>query len=142
MKWQDIKDKIAKVAPVAGTLLGGPAGGTVGAMVASVLGVDNTPAAVNAVLGDPEATARLRELEATHSHEFRSLALTEQRKTLEAELGDKQNAREHHKHSKMPAVIVGALTAMVAGLLYAIFNAQIPEAHESLAMMMFGQVIH
>ena len=63
--WDKIKDVVGSVAPVAGSLLGGPAGGAVGSMLASALGVDNTPDAVaDAIKTDPQAAIKIRQIEA------------------------------------------------------------------------------
>lgn len=64
MEWRDVANAAAKAAPVVGSLLGGPAGGAVGALVASALGVDSTPPAVAAAIAtNPDAAIKLRELE-------------------------------------------------------------------------------
>jgi len=63
--WDSIKDTVGSVAPIAGSLLGGPAGSAVGSMVASALGVSNTPDAVaNAIKTDPQAAIKIRQIEA------------------------------------------------------------------------------
>ena len=63
--WDKIKDVVGSVAPIAGSMLGGPAGGAVGSMLASALGVDNTPDAVaNAIKTDPQAAIKIRQIEA------------------------------------------------------------------------------
>jgi len=63
--WDSIKDTVGSVAPMAGSLLGGPAGSAVGSMVASALGVSNTPDAVaNAIKTDPQAAIKIRQIEA------------------------------------------------------------------------------
>jgi len=62
MNWSDIGSIIGKSAPLVGTLLGGPAGAAVGALVANALGVNSDPDAVNSVLaGNPEALIELQE---------------------------------------------------------------------------------
>ena len=38
MEWKDVANVVGKAAPILGTLLGGPAGAAVGALVASALG--------------------------------------------------------------------------------------------------------
>jgi hypothetical protein len=49
---------------MAGALLGGPAGGAVGAMIASALGVDKNPDSVaKAIRADPQAAIKLRQIE-------------------------------------------------------------------------------
>jgi uncharacterized membrane protein YeaQ/YmgE (transglycosylase-associated protein family) len=63
--WDSIKDTVGSVAPIAGSLLGGPAGSAVGSMIASALGVSNTPDAVAAAIkSDPQAAIKIRQIEA------------------------------------------------------------------------------
>jgi len=63
--WDKIKDVVGSVAPMAGSMLAGPAGGAVGSMLASALGVDNTPDAVaDAIKTDPQAAIKIRQIEA------------------------------------------------------------------------------
>jgi hypothetical protein len=59
----------------------------------------------------------------------------------EAYLRDTQHAREQHKHSIMPSVIVIALTLMVAGMGAALFMSVIPEENQTLANILFGAVL-
>jgi len=62
MNWSDIGTMVGKAAPMVGTLLGGPAGAAVGALVASALNVPNDPNAVNAALStNPEALVKVHE---------------------------------------------------------------------------------
>lgn len=62
--WESIKDTVASIAPVAGSLLGGPAGGAIGGLIASALGVENDPDAVaRAIKTDPDAALKLKEVE-------------------------------------------------------------------------------
>lgn len=64
MEWKDIASFVGKSAPILGTVLGGPAGGAVGALVANVLGVENEPTAiVEAIRKDPESAIKLKQLE-------------------------------------------------------------------------------
>lgn len=89
MKWSDIADVIGTAAPVVGTLIGGPAGGAIGGLVASVLGVDAKPEAVSQALQDPAGLVKIREMELTHARELQAL-------TIKAEadrLADVQDAR-------------------------------------------------
>ncbi len=65
MDWHDVAEKVAAAAPALGAALGGPGGAAVGGLVASVLGVEATPAAVQeAVDHDPQAALKLRRIEA------------------------------------------------------------------------------
>lgn len=86
MSWDDVKGWIGKAAPVVGTLLGGPAGGAVGGLVASALGVEEDPDKVmEALKSDPEALVKIKQLELEHAAELRRLAIQAERQRLEAE---------------------------------------------------------
>jgi hypothetical protein len=87
MQWSDIGRIVGSAAPVVGTLLGGPAGGAVGGLVASWLGVDEpTPEKVGAAIkADPEAFAKLRAAELEHKAELERLAVQAETNRLEAE---------------------------------------------------------
>lgn len=67
MNWEELGKTIGEVAPMLGTLLAPATGGAsvaIGAMVSSVLGVENTPEAVEAELRtNPDALLKLKELE-------------------------------------------------------------------------------
>ena len=67
MNWKDIAGDVAKYAPTVGAVIGGPVGagvGTLGSMLATALGVGNTPSEVQqALLTDPEAAVKLKGLE-------------------------------------------------------------------------------
>lgn len=137
MSWKGIAEKVGKIAPLAGSLLGGPAGGTIGAMIASALGAENNPGSVAVALNDPEAALKLKELELTNQAEFERLAVEQ----YKAEAQERRNAREQNKHSLMPAVIVIVLTIIVAGSLWALLTLPIPEENKDLCYIMFGAVV-
>lgn len=76
MQWRDIGRLVAQSAPLVGSLLGGPAGGAVGALVARALGTDPAPAAVAQALdSDPAALERVRALELSHKRELERMHL-------------------------------------------------------------------
>jgi len=78
MNWKEIGEQVLGFGlPLLGSVLGGPAGGAVGTMVASALGVGDEPEAVaKAILADPTgAAAKLEELETRHRHEIERLSL-------------------------------------------------------------------
>lgn len=67
MKWSDVANVVAKVAPMLGAALGGPAGGVVGTLISSALGVANTPDSVaQAIQADPSSAAKLIEIQSTN----------------------------------------------------------------------------
>ena len=64
MNWKDIGSTIGKFAPMVGTALLGPAGGIVGSLVSSALGVENEPESVaKAMQTDPQAGLKLKQLQ-------------------------------------------------------------------------------
>ncbi|MCG7598394.1 holin family protein [Halomonas sp. McH1-25] len=90
MNWGDIRNAVATVAPALGTALGGPAGTAVGSLLASALGVEATPEAVEAALKrDPASALKLRQVEADLER-ARMEATTERQRivnqTMQAEL--------------------------------------------------------
>lgn len=87
MKWSDVTDFLGGVAPVVGTILGGPAGGAVGGLVAKALGVEEKPdAVIEALKNQPDALLKIKELE-------NSKALSE----LQASLDEKKLYAESEK---------------------------------------------
>lgn len=82
MKWSDLAQTIGKVAPTVGSLLGGSVGASVGGLISTVLGVDNTPSAVNAaIVNDPTTLIKIKELENTHEERLKELQVEELRIT-------------------------------------------------------------
>jgi len=57
------------------------------------------------------------------------------------ELGDVQNARSEHKHSRMPSIICCSLTVMVAAGAYMLFTLDIPAANEQITYLLFGTML-
>lgn len=137
MSWDSIKNAVGKIAPIAGTLLGGPAGAAVGRLISSALGVENTPEAVAAALGNPDAVIKLRELESNERQHFLQMQLS----TLQAELADTQNARAAHKDSRMPAIVTLCLTIICAGLLFALMFVPVPQDNRDMLVQSFGTVL-
>lgn len=74
MDWKDIAGTVGKAAPLLGTLLGGPAGTAVGAIIASTLGTGGSPAEVAQALANPDAMVKLREVEARRQVDLEGLA--------------------------------------------------------------------
>lgn len=102
MNWSDIGGIVGRAAPIVGTLLGGPAGAAVGALVASALNVPNDPDAVNVALaGNPDAMVRVQELQLSARVELEKLAVQAETVRLQAagaqyaaEAADRDSARQ------------------------------------------------
>lgn len=85
MDWSKVGGLLGSAAPliggILGTAVGGPAGSAIGAkvgsMVAGALGVENTPDAVAAAIqADPQALAKVAEIEARNRGELERMNLT------------------------------------------------------------------
>lgn len=136
MNWKSIASKVGQAAPLLGTVLAGPAGGAIGALVSGALGVDNNPNAVAEAMASPETLVKLKQIEADHRAELESLAVD----LAKAEMADKADARDAHKHSPMPMIVTGALTLIFGFALYMVLGAEIPGENSDVAYAMLGQL--
>lgn len=138
MNWSDIGGIVGRAAPIVGTLLGGPAGAAVGALVASALNVPADPGAVSVALaGNPDAMVRIQELQLTARVELEKLAVQAETVRLQAagaqyaaEAADRDSARQ--LAAKQPNDIVRpALTfIMLGGSLFVVVAVLIGWANE------------
>lgn len=86
ISWKDVGQAVGSAAPILGTLLGGPAGGAIGAIVASALGVPNTPDEVSAALKtDPDAAVKIKAIEAQRQVDLQGLLVQSEASRLAAE---------------------------------------------------------
>ena len=95
MGWEKVSKLIGKYAPVVGTLVGGPAGSAVGALVATALGVENSPEAVEKEISKNPSKAQeaLKQLQERNKHQYEMMllemqktAISEQARTARAEI--------------------------------------------------------
>jgi len=143
--WDNVKNILGTAAPIIGTLIGGPAGTAVGSLVASALGVEYTPQAIEQELkNNPEALVKLKQLEFENQVELKKIAFqhasleSEERK---AELADIQNARVNHKDHWMPSLLTICLSLMVAGMFAALFILETPKQFDQVVIMITGAVL-
>ena len=128
MNWSDIKGFVSKAAPLLGSLLG-PAGTAAGSLIASALGVDESPEAVmQALQQDPQAAIKLQQIEREHKRELRRMKIeaetaqiTQINETMRAEL----KTDGWFKSGWRPTI--GYVTSfsfagLMAGLVYALFK--------------------
>ncbi|QPG06965.1 hypothetical protein IT774_07630 [Salinimonas marina] len=137
MNWKEIKETVAEYAPMAGTLLAGPHGAAVGTLIASTLGVKETPDAVSTALLSPDSRVKLRELEFENQKHFGDLLL----KGFQSETADRQDARKNHDESEMPKVIVLILTLLATLYGGLLFFVTIPVDNKELVSFFGGQLI-
>lgn len=134
--WDNIKELIGTSAPVIGTLLGGPAGGAVGGLISKVLGVDNTPEAIElALMNNPDALLKIKELETSKELAILQAELEHRRidvgsvidnRKLDNEkdqmfLSDKQSARSRQTDSEKATGKVDVALYVIAGVIVVAF---------------------
>lgn len=127
MNPKDALRAIAKVAPAAATVLGGPFAGTAAAVIAGKLGTQPTPAAIaKAIQADPEIEARLAEIDA---------------ELAQAAMADVQHARETVGGSRWSYVIDTAVLVLVAVLIYAAVFRDVPDANQNALNIILGAIL-
>ena len=88
LSWSDVGKAIGGIAPIVGTALGGPAGAVVGSLVASALGTDSTPDAVNAAIAsDPSNAAKILQVQNEHEEKLKKMNLDYQTALVNAQAG-------------------------------------------------------
>ena len=87
MNWDSVKEKITDYAPLIASLIGGPKGFAVQALVSKLLGTDSDPKAIEAALS-PENLEKIRKMEIEN----------EQEKTFAPDFWD--NPQEAQAHMK------------------------------------------
>ena len=131
-----LKNVVGAVAPTLGTALGGPMGGMAASMIAEVLGVPNTPKAIEKAIAEatPEQMLELKKAEQDFEVQMKELDVD----VFKLETQDKQDARG--KFGKdWTARIMGIAT--VGGFLSYIFlvTLQPPEQNsEALINLVLG----
>ena len=91
MDWKDVGAAAGKFAPLLGTLLGGPAGAAIGALVAGVLGTANTPDAIQAAIAtDPSAALKLAQFESDNKVKLQAMMYAHADNLIAAEVATTQ----------------------------------------------------
>jgi hypothetical protein len=86
MEWKDVAKVVGGAAPILGTLLGGPGGAAVGALIASALGAGNTPDEVSqALVTNPDAAVKLKEIESRRQVDLQTLLVQAEGNRLSAD---------------------------------------------------------
>lgn len=138
MNWSDLGKTVAGFAPLLGSVVGGPAGGAIGSVIASAFGVENKPQAIaDAVKNDPEAAVKLRKIELDNKSDLERIAM----ELAKAEIADKQNARVEHKHSYMPSVLSFMLSIVIIGIIYLLFYTPVPPESKDVLFVILGAVM-
>lgn len=103
---------------------------SIASIAMKVTGLSDPTEAKDMILKDPEAKLKFM------------TTIEDNRTSLDkAYLLDRQNARKHHKHSVMPAVLSGVLTLGLLGFVAALMFIIIPVGNKELVHMVFGSYL-
>jgi len=138
MDWKSI---IGTVAPTIATALGGPmAGAAVKFIGGQFLGDENAGEDQVAEFvrnAGPDTLLKIKHADNDFAVQMEKLGVD----VFKIEAEDKQNARKEHKHSIMPATLSITLTLLVAGIVWLLFYAEVPEGAKEVLFMLLGVVI-
>ena len=102
MDLKDVGKLVGAAAPMLGTLLLGPVGGTIGAMLASAFGCDNSPDSLHAAIAaDPEAALKLATVESDNTVKLQGMMIAHadnemvaNTAAIQADVADRDSARK------------------------------------------------
>ena len=122
MEWEDVSAIVGKTAPLLGVLLEGPAGAALGGMVASALGSEGTPNAVQqAIVTDPDAAVKLAKIEADQKVRLQELSMRQAGAIIDAAGNQTMQieTREEHwpTYSWRPMIGLSVALAVVLSVL-------------------------
>lgn len=132
MNWSDIAATVGKAAPMLGTVLGGPAGGAIGAIVSAALGVGNSADEVAAAIAaDPQAALKLREIELANQVQLQGLAFESTKAELagiaDARARDVEMAKLGRHNTRADVMVLSAAVGLLACLLsLVVYKEKIP----------------
>ena len=140
--WSDAKQALGTVAPILGTAVGGPLGGTAARLVAAALGLDpSTPepqvaAAVTAAT--PDQLAALKKADQDFQVSLRNMDLS----AAKIAADDRASARnlEASTHDWVPGTLMMALTGGFFGLLAYLASHDVPVGNRDLLNIMLGSL--
>lgn len=133
------KQVIGTVAPMLGTVLGGPLGGLAGAALAKALGTSDPKAQEAAIVsGDPQVLMKLKEAENELQEHMRQLEIDEEK--LRFDDTASARAREIAVKDNTPKILSYLTTAGFFGALAASMAFEIPAASKAIVFTMIGSL--
>lgn len=138
----DWKATLGKIAPLAGTMLGGPWGALAGKAIGEVFGHEGETPPDDSQMADyiakatPEQLVSLKEIDAKLKIRQKELNIKDDELTY----ADKADARATHKDSNMPGVLAILLTVGFFGALVALMFVEVPESNKAIVYMMLGSI--
>lgn len=141
--FSDLGKLIAQSAPLLGGALAGPAGATIGNLIAAKFGGDNAhPDTLHALINaDPQAAIKLKELELEHQLALQQLLVQAEKDAQQLAVHDRASARQREadvsnaskeNHDPTPARLAYALTFGVLGSLFWLLVFPIPDKNHEI----------
>ncbi len=134
----DWKKTLGALAPTLATALGGPLAGTATKFIAGkLLGDENADDdAIESFItsANPEQLSELKKIDNDFKLEMKRLDID----VFSLEVEDRGSARQNHKHSNTPAILVYMLTGLIAIVTYMLFTSVVPESNENTLYMLLG----
>ena len=138
--WGDAKQALGAVAPILGTAVGGPLGGTAARLVATALGLDpSTPAqqlAAAVTAATPDQLSALKKADQDFQVSLKNLDLTAEKIAAD----DRSSARilEASTHDWVPGTLMMLLTGGFFGLIGYLTSHDVPVGNRDLLNIMLG----
>lgn len=151
--WGKIKSAVIKAAPLLGSVVGGPVGGSIGtgvALIAKAFGADaDKPEEILDLVSNPENYIKLKEIETKHEQELLALSIKKEEVEIQKQktfLDDKANARQRQVEVTKATGKVDWPTHLLAGLvttgffvvLGALFAKAVPEVNSEILWILVG----
>jgi len=146
MDWLEVGKKLASVGlTTLGTVVGGPAGGAVGALLGKALlgdGEDTTPENVMKAVGDPETILKAKQFEMEHTVELQKLVIQQE----QMRLADVADARKRQVGSEQATgkrdynlyLLAWVLVTGFFGLVAMLVFKELPKDSTGVIFMLFG----
>ena len=138
--WDDAKQALGTVAPILGTAVGGPLGGTAARLVASALGLDPaTPVpqlATAVTTASPDQLLALKKADAVFQVALKNLDLSTDK--LGADDRASARTREAATHDWVPGTLMMLLTGGFFGLIGYLASHDVPVGNRDLLNILLG----
>jgi len=140
--WSDAKQALGAVAPILGSAVGGPLGGTAAGLVAQALGLEpQTPApqlATAVAAATPDQLVALKKADEDFQTALKTLDLNAEK--IAADDRASARTREAATHDWVPGVLMLLLTGGFFGLLGYLAAHDVPAGNRDLLNVMLGSL--